>query len=66
MKATPTEKTALEQKRINNVHAQLGDMFLDLHRIAVSDRGSRKARQNVLVTLSRLRRDLDTLGLRHR
>jgi hypothetical protein len=62
---TLIKKTAFEQRRINHVHGLLGDMFLDLHKIAASDPGSRKARQNVLVTLTRLRRDLDALGLRH-
>ena len=43
----------------------LDDIFLALHNIEVFDPASRSARQDVLVTLTRLRRDLDTLGLRH-
>ncbi len=44
----------------------MNDMFLELHKIAVSDPTSRRARQKVLVGIQRLRRDLDSLGLRHR
>ena len=61
---TLIKKTAFEQNRINQVHAHLGGMFLTLHKIAVSDPASCKARQDALVMVTRLRRDLDTLGLR--
>ena len=56
----------VRQNRVNKVHAQMNDMFLELHKIAVSDPASRRARQKVLVGIQRLRRDLDSLGLRHR
>jgi len=61
---TLNKKTVFEQNRINQVHAHLGDMFLNLHKIAVHDTASRQARQDALVMVTRLRRDLDTLGLR--
>jgi hypothetical protein len=60
------KKTAFEQNRINKVHAHLGEMFITLHNIEVSDPVSRQARQDALVIVNRLRRELDTLGLHHR
>ena len=53
------------QEQVRELHSLINDVFTDIIDVKVNDETSRKARENAIFDLIKIRRHVDAMGLRH-